>query len=218
MKKIKLIIFDLDGTLVDAYAAIINSFNYTMQRLNYPRRQHLVIRRAVGHGDENLLKPFLNLKDLKKALGLYRRHHEKALLRYSRLFAHVKKVLGYLKNRGYKLAVASNRPTKFSWILMRHLGIDKYFDYVLCADRLKQGKPHPEILLRIMQKFNASPRQTLYVGDMDIDAKTARRAKVKAVLVTTGSSTRQEIKKEKPHRIISRISELLRILEPGDKS
>lgn len=212
MERIKLIIFDLDGTLVDAYAAITSSFNYTMQRLNYPRQSAWIIRRAVGWGDQNLLKPFLNLKDLEIALTIYRKHHCIALIIKSRLFAKAEKILIYLKKKGYKLAIASNRPTKFSWILIRHLKIAKYFDYVLCADSLKHIKPHPEILNKIMQRFSLRPRQTLYVGDMAIDAQAARRAKVKTIIVTTGSSTKQEIKKERPYRIIKKINELLQVL------
>jgi len=209
MKDIKLVIFDLDGTLIDAYPAIVRSFNYAMQRLHYLTQGKLTIRRAVGRGDENLLKPFIKLKDLKAALFLYRRHHKVALLKGARLFPRVYKVLAYLKNKDYKLAVASNRPTRFSWILIRHLKLDKYFDYVLCADKLRYIKPHPEILNKIMRKFKAKPRQTLYVGDMTIDAQTGRRAKVKTILVTTGSSTRKEIQKEKPYRIIRRIADLI---------
>ena len=62
MGDIKLIIFDLDGTLLDAYRAIVRSFNYTMGRLGYPAQDALVIRRAVGWGDARLLKPFIRVK------------------------------------------------------------------------------------------------------------------------------------------------------------
>jgi phosphoglycolate phosphatase len=212
MKGIKLIIFDLDGTLVDAYPAIIKSFNYAMIKFRIPKQKPLTIRRAVGRGDENLLKPFVRREDLKKAVLLYRKHHKTALLQGSRLFPNALKVLTYLKGKGFKLAVASNRPTKFSWILIRHLGLRQYFDYVLCADSLKHIKPHPEILRRIMRRFSLSPVEVLYVGDMAIDAQTARNAKVKAVIVTTGSSSKQEIIREKPFRIIRRIIDVLKVL------
>lgn len=212
MKNIKLIIFDLDGTLVNAYPAIISSFNYTMQKLNYPKLGVLSIRRAVGWGDKNLLKPFINPKDLISALAIYRQHHKKALIKGSCLFPRVKIILQYLKNNGYKLAVASNRPSKFSLILIRHLGLKKYFNYVLCSDKLRYGKPHPEILNKIMQRLSCLASQSLYVGDMAIDAQAGRRAKVKTIIVTTGSSSRQEIKKEKPHQIITKITELLKLL------
>jgi len=212
MRDIKLIIFDLDGTLVDAYPAIISSFNYTMQKLNYPAKDGSTIRRAVGWGDENLLMPFIKEKDASCALSIYRKHHKLALLKESRLFPKVDKVLVYLKNKGYMLAVASNRPSRFSWILIRHLKLKRYFDYVLCADKLKHIKPHPEIINRIIQRFALRPKQTLYVGDMTIDAQAGRRAKVETIIVTTGSSTKSEIKRERPCRIIDRISELLKIL------
>ena len=211
--RIKLIIFDLDGTLVDAYSAIIRSFNYTLKKLGLPEKDNLTIRRAVGWGDKQLLSPFIKREKLSKALSLYRGHHKTALLKYSHLFANVKQVLRYLKKRGYKLAVASNRSTKFSLILIRHLGIKKYFDYCLCADKLKHGKPHPEILRRIIRKFSLKPEQALYVGDMAIDAQAGRRAGIKTVIVTSGSSGPAEIRKERPELIIQGIFELLRALK-----
>lgn len=212
MKDIKLVIFDLDGTLVDAYPAIIRSFNHSMQKLGYPKEGDPIIRRAVGWGDENLLKPFIKRKDLKIALSIYRRQHKADLVRYSRLFPKVKQMLFYLRNKGYKLAVASNRPTKFSRILIRHLKIARYFDYVLCADRLKNIKPHPQILNKIMQRFSLKPSQALYVGDMAIDVQAGRRARIKTVVVATGSSTKQELGQERPYRIIREAVELLKVL------
>jgi len=212
MKNIKLVIFDLDGTLVDAYAAIYRSFNYALKKTGLKPKPSLTIRRAVGWGDRQLLSPFVPEASLDKALALYRAHHQKALIRYSCLFPCVKSMLRRLKAKGYKLAVASNRPTKFSLMLIKHLKIKKYFDYVLCADTLKQGKPHPEILHRILKKFSLLPGQALYVGDMTLDAQAGRRAGVRAVIVTTGSSSVKEIKKEKPYMIIRRVCGLSNIL------
>lgn len=210
--KPRLIIFDLDGTLINAYPAIIRSFNYALRSLSYLKKNALIIRRAVGWGDENLLRPFVKAKDLKKAVLIYRRHHQTSLVRDSCLFPKVKILLRWLKKKGYKLAVASNRPTKFSLILIRHLKIGKYFDYILCADKLQNIKPHPEILQKIMQKFRVRPEETLYVADMAIDAQAARAARVKTIMVTTGSSTKNEIRKERPYRIIARIAELSKFL------
>jgi len=212
MPRIKLVIFDLDGTLVDAYPAIIASFNYTMRRLNYPLQRPSTIRQAVGWGDENLLKPFLKRKDLKRGLRLYRHHHKTSLLKGARLFPKVGKVLNYLKKKGYHLAVASNRPTRFSGILIRHLRLEKYFAYVLCADRLAHIKPHPEILLKIMQRFQVKPEQALYVGDMTIDAQAGKRAGVKTIIVSTGSSTKYQIQQEQPYRKLKKLGDLLKIL------
>jgi HAD superfamily hydrolase (TIGR01509 family) len=205
---INLIVFDLDGTLIDAYPAITRSFNYTMRELACPIRDAAVIRRAVGWGDRNLLQPFVPRNDLDRALAVYRRHHAKALVSYSRLFPGVKALLSGLKKRAFLLAVASNRPTRFSNILLRHLGIRGYFDRVLCGDKLTHMKPHPEILRTLMASFRVKPAQTLYVGDMFLDAQTGRRARVKTIMVTTGSSSIAELRQERPYKIISRVKDL----------
>lgn len=212
MKDLKLIIFDLDGTLVDAYKAITDSFNYTMRSIGARQRNSSVIRRSVGWGDENLLKPFIKERDLKKGLLIYRGHHRKALIKGSRFYPGTKKLLRYLKNKGYKIAVASNRPTKFSWILIRHLGLKKYLDYVLCADKLRRGKPDPEIMERILQRFSLKPKDALYVGDMTVDAQVGKRSKIKTVIITTGSSSRAEIEKERPFLVITKVTQLLNLL------
>jgi len=214
MKDIKLVIFDLDGTLIDAYRAIINSVNYTLRTLGYPKEDDADIRRAVGWGDENLLGAFLKKDDIPRALVIYRRYHAKALLSGSRIFPGVKVLLSGLKKKGYKLAVASNRPTRFSLILIRHLQLSRYFDYVLCADKLRHGKPYPDIINRIRGKFSLKREKTVYVGDMAIDVQAGRAAGVKTMAVTTGSSTARELKREKPYKILRNIKDLSLFLLP----
>lgn len=212
LKNIKVIIFDLDGTIVDAYAAIIDSFNYMMNRLHLPAVDPLTIRRAVGWGDKMLLSPFISKNIINKALDIYRPHHKVSLLKKSHLIYGARGILRYLKAKGYKLAVASNRPSEFSKILIKHLKIDNFFDFMLCADQLKKGKPDPEIILKIMDFFSVSRRQTVYVGDMTVDVQAAKRAKVKSVAVLTGSSSEEEIKKQKPNYLFQDIRYLRSIL------
>lgn len=209
---VRLVIFDLDGTLIDAYPAIIESFNYTMDACGYARRRPAVIKAAVGWGDRNLLKPFVRAADLDKALQLYRRHHRRSLVHRSRLYPGVRLLLRWLEARGLKLAVATNRPTRFSHILLRHLRIKDMFDTVLCGDAIGHIKPHPQILRMIMRRLKVSPDQTLFAGDMTIDVQTGKRAGVFTVAVTSGSSSRRQLAAEKPDRILPAIRQLRRLL------
>ena len=117
-------------------------------------------------------------------------------------------ILSYLKRKKYKLAVASNRPTAFSRIIIKQLRLGNYLSYLLCADKLRKGKPHPEILRRIMRRFGALPEETVFVGDMPIDAQAAKRAGVRSVIVSTGSGALKEIRREKPYLALRDIAGL----------
>jgi phosphoglycolate phosphatase len=210
---VKLVVFDLDGTLVDAYPAIVKSVGYVASFFGAPVPNSAVIRRAVGWGDRNLLRPFLPARSVDEALVLYRRHHAAALTRGSRLLPGALLTLKALKKSGLLLAIASNRPRRFSMIILRHLGIAKYFDLIVCGDQVTFRKPHPQILNTIMRCLGEGAKETLYVGDMYIDIQTGNRAHLRTVGVTTGSSTRAELAAEHPYAIIKSIHGLLKVVE-----
>ena len=213
MNNIRLVIFDLDGTLVYAYPAIIDSFNHTMRKLGLPRQKPRTITRAVGLGDGQLLKPFLNGFSVEAALKIYRRHHGPALRRKTRFLPGAKMILRTLKAKGLFLAVASNRPTKFSHIILRRLKIKNQFDYVLCGDRISAPKPAPDILKAILKRLSCRPAEALYVGDMTIDVLTGRRAKVRTVAVTTGSSSRRELAGSRPYKVVGNMAALAKLFK-----
>ena len=210
---IKLVIFDLDGTLMNAYPAVYRSVNYALARFGHPSIGHAIIKRTVGLGDRHLLRSFIGEADLDAALKVYRRHHALSLRKDTKLLPGSLRLLRYLRSQGLKIAVASNRPTKFSLIAIKHLKIRKFFDHILCGDKVDHPKPAPDILLAILKKFSLKPSQALYVGDMAIDVRTGRRARVKTVAVTTGSNTAAELAALKPYSVVKSISGVKRLLE-----
>lgn len=209
---IKLIIFDLDGTLVDAYRAVQKSLNLSLSKFGYHPVRAQVVRRSVGWGDKNLIKEFVPKREAGAVLKFYRRHHKKSLLKYSRMIPGAKRVLGILKKQGYKLAIVSNRPEKFTWILLRHLGINSYFDAVACGKNKEDLKPRPTLLLRVIKGLKASKKEALYVGDMAIDVEAGRNAGVRVVSVTGGSSYGSELRRLRPFKVIGKISGLVKII------
>lgn len=191
----KLFIFDLDGTLADAYTAIEKSLNFTLKKIGLAPVTYEKVKKTVGMGDRIFMESFFPEKDIEKALKIYRAHHRKALLRYVKLKPFAKKLLYVLKRRNRFLAIASNRPDYFTNIILKKLGIKKYFDIVLCADRINSLKPDPKILNIIVRKSGFQKQEAVYVGDMVIDAETAKRAGVDFIFITGGSSKIQEISK-----------------------
>ncbi len=206
----KVVIFDLDGTLVNAYPAVTQSVNAVLTQLGFPKRSAAVIKASVGWGDRHLMAGFVGEELADKAIKIYRPHHAKALAAVGgvRFLSGAQATLRYLKKQGYKLAIASNRPSRFTRIILKVLGLSKVFDAVLCADQSPRPKPYPDMLLSIARQFKVRRSEVLYVGDMTIDVLTGQRAGIATVAVSTGSSTVQELKALKPKQIIARINQL----------
>jgi phosphoglycolate phosphatase len=210
---LKLVIFDLDGTLVDAYRPVAQSLNYALAQKKYNPISDSIIKRKVGWGDRNLLSNFVAPSHLDQVLRIYRRHHKKALFNGVKFLPGAKQTLYQLKKKGYRLAIASNRPTVFTRIILRRLNVLSLFSCVLCADKVKRPKPSGDLLRGILQKFSLSVEQCLYVGDMTIDIETGKDAKVQTIAVSTGSNTFKELLFCKPYACMKELKELVRHIE-----
>jgi phosphoglycolate phosphatase len=205
----KLYIFDLDGTLANAYRAIEKSLNFTLKKLGCPPVSYQEAKRKVGRGDKLFMETFFEKNNIERALAIYRSHHQRALVTHSRLKPYAKNLLVVLKRKNKILAVASNRPSYFTNLILKAVGIRKYFDLVLCADEIKSNKPNPKILNIIVRRFAVKKQEAVFIGDMDIDLETARRAHMDMVFVKGGSSTLAAVKKYKDKKVISSLKEVL---------
>ena len=212
---IRLVIFDLDGTLVNAYPAVTQSVNHTLVGLGFPKKTAAQIKKAVGWGDRQLMAQFVGEKLADQAIRMYRPHHLVALSKGVSFLPGAKDVLLWCKKKGLMLAIASNRPTVFTKTILKGLGVEQYFDQVLCADKLKQGKPHPEILLSLCRKMKVKKEEVLFVGDMTIDLECGARADIKTVAVVTGSSTKKELKEMDSYKIIDKLNQLKKLVMKG---
>jgi len=211
-KKIKLIIFDLDGTLVDAYAAVAASFNHALGSFGFPAQDDETIKRSVGWGDKILVSKFVPPEKVDQVLSVYRIHHRSALKSGTKFLPGAKQLLGWLKEEGYKLAIATNRPSRFTHIILKHLDVASFFASVVCADQVACPKPAPDCLERILKTCRLSREEALFVGDMTIDIETGKNGGVRTVAVVSGSSTEDELRNLQPSRIIHEISELQQVL------
>lgn len=212
-QKIKLVIFDLDGTLVDAYEAVSIGLNNCLKQMKYLPAKDEEIKRSVGWGERKLLESFVESKDVDAMQALYREEHKKALPQGTKFLPGAEKLLHFLKEKGYLLAMATNRPSWSTSIIIKHLNIYDTFDYIISADMLDDPKPAPDILWQVLHKFSVTKEEALYVGDMTVDVETGNSAGIKTIAVLTGSSTKEELDELKPYRVVDNVDEVLEILD-----
>jgi len=206
-----LFIFDLDGTLVDAYKAIEESLNFTRCHLGYRAVSYRTVKRSVGKGDFLFVKKFFKPQDVKKALRIYRSHHKESLVKYARRMNFSLTLLKQLKKKHKLVSVVSNRPLVFTELLLRKLKLRRYIDSVVCPQKRSQIKPHPYMLEVTLKKFNIKPQEAIYIGDMAIDLEAAKRAKIDGVFVMGGSGNIKDIKKYRRAKIVSSLNDILKI-------
>lgn len=190
---IRLVGFDLDGTLVDSLPDITTAVIQTLQELNLPPLEPSVIRQMVGNGVIRLLKRVLtgermgepDTAQLTKVLAHFRRAYTQHLCVESKLYPGVRETLNSLQGR-CAVACITNKSTEFTAPLLKALGIDGYFGFVLCGDSLPVMKPDPQPLLHAAVHFDLTPDACCMVGDSRNDIEAARAAQFRAVAVSYG--------------------------------
>ena len=210
----KLVIFDLDGTLLDTIADLAESANHALKQLGYPTRDVETIRTFVGNGVNKLL--FRALPDEEKSeenmmrmrthfVPYYDAHNAELSAPYPGIVA----LLEELQAKGLRMAVASNKYQEATVKLVKH-----YFPMIDFVEVLGQReginvKPDPTIVFDILKKAGVSKEETLYVGDSGVDMQTAINAGVDAIGVTWGFRPRTELEDFHPMGLIDQAEELL---------
>jgi phosphoglycolate phosphatase len=214
MKPINLIIFDLDGTLVNTLEDIAASVNFTLQKLGRPLIPVDSVRQYVGDGVEMLMRRALSGSDefLPDAVGIYNVHHSRNLLVRSRLYPSVTEVLEHF--RTVPMAVISNKTSEFVQPLLDGLKISGYFRMILGADSGLPLKPSPDSVQKIMAEFKSPKDRTVIVGDGTTDVRAGKAAGVITCSVTYGFRSEEELRKAGPDYVIHELSDLKKLFTP----
>ncbi len=212
----KIAVFDLDGTLIDAYAVVAKTFNYALEKLGYPAVSYETVKRAVGGGDRDLAGKFVKQEDIPRLISVYRGNHIRFFNEGIKLMEGCEDMLAYLKGNELTVGMATNRAGFAVKALLEKLNIRQYFDIICTADDVKNPKPHPDMLIRIMDFCNVRNRDDVfYVGDMDIDYYTGRNAGIDTYIVATGSSLKETLEKLDDIRLFDNLVTLKKYLTGG---
>ena len=187
-------VWDLDGTLVDSYEAITSSLNRAREAFSLPRLPEEVVRRHVGRGLEALLADLLGGSRVEEGVRIFREHYPKVFPTQTFLLPGVQETLGELHERGYRMAVASNKPARFGKAILESLGVMRYLDDVQGPDSSGRTKPHPAMIRQCLVAMDLPVRDAIYVGDMSLDVESAARAGLPVLLVTGGSAGAEDLR------------------------
>ena len=203
-----LLIFDLDGTLIDSVGDIADALNRTLGT----SFDDSAVARMVGSGVHELLRRAGVTRDLDATAARYRATYAQQPATRTSLYLGVKETLITLDQRGYELAIATNKPGDLSRTICDRLGIASLFSSVLGEDDVGAKKPDPLLVDLSRGKVGAPRSRTLYIGDSLVDADTADAARVDLALVTYGYADPVQIAAREAKYKVDRFADLVRLL------
>lgn len=211
-ERIKLIVFDFDGTLGDTRRNIVTTMQMTIRELGLSERSDDACASKIGlplDGCFEALFPDESKETILLCADAYRRIFQENLLTMKpQAFPRVVETLSALKEQGYTLTIASSRWHKSLSELTHDLRIADYISYLVGADDVKKAKPHPEPVLKTLAATCFDASQALVVGDMNVDILMGANAGAKTCGVTYGNGTRKELEEAGADYIIDSIDEL----------
>jgi phosphoglycolate phosphatase len=187
-KQVRLLVFDLDGTLVDSKQDLASSVNAMRREMGLPPLPLDLIGSYIGHGVTLLVRRSLGAhataENVEKGLAFFLAYYHDHMLDSTAPYPGVAEALERL--RGHKMAVLTNKPVNFSREMLTRLGFAPYFAYIYGGNSFPKKKPDPIGLHTLMTELQVSARETLMVGDSDTDILTGRNAGVWTCGVTYG--------------------------------
>jgi phosphoglycolate phosphatase len=214
MNKFDVILFDVDGTIVDSRQDIVNAVNMMLKDFNLPGRSFDEIVSFIGNGLSNLLELSLGAEskiDFKKAKEVFEVRYAENVTKTSTLYPDVLEILEYYKNK--KLYVITNRQTNMAKITLKHLGILGYFEDVFAGDTPDCIKPSPCSIYRALEAESADKDNCIIVGDMDVDIYAGKNAGITTCAVSYGLGKKEDLVKSNPDYMIDNILQLKNIIE-----
>lgn len=216
----KLLIFDLDGTLIDTLVDLKNAVNHALKIKNFPQKDLEHVRKSIGNGVAKLVARCIPDNEAnpeyKSTLEEFRKYYSKHSLDFTIPYEGNLEALINLKQEGYILTVATNKLTDIARPL-----IEKFypglFNYVQGDEPGMDRKPAPMMIETICQKMAVEKVDAFYIGDTNVDMETAINSKVDYVLVTYGYRTKDELKEQCPGKpTIDSLSELSEYLKSSN--
>lgn len=217
--KPKLVLFDLDGTMVDSVPDLAFSLDVTLEQLGLPQRGIDAVRMWVGNGIDRLVKRGItnHMTDdpdpelFARAIVMFRQTYADNTSRFSLVYDGVFEGLEYLQGARIQCACVTNKAEQFTRPLLEQLNLAPYMGLVVSGDTLSKSKPDPMPLLHVAKYFGIESSDCVMVGDSMHDMQAAKSAGFKSIAVPYGYNHGVDIAQSKPDAIIQSIADLKKL-------
>ena len=206
----RLILYDLDGTLVDTREDLVRAVEHMLQALGEAPRSRQQVLNAVGRGLRHLVTDCLSAPSdarVEQGIRVFTDYYGQHLADHSRLYPGASEVLEHFKARTQ--AVITNKPNPFARELLVGLGVAGYFAQIVAGDAGYPKKPDPAALTALMAQHRATAAQAVFIGDSVIDVETGRRAGVFTVAMSHGLEAPEVLAHAGPDALVRDFRELL---------
>ena len=208
----KLIIFDLDGTILDTLQDLTNAVNYGLSAFNLPNKDLDFVRLAIGNGTKVLIKRCTpaEISEEQRVLvfNIFKDYYFKHFTDNTKPYPEIASMLSRLKEKGLKLAVVSNKDDDLTKQLIEK-EFPRVFDIIQGSYFDKPRKPDPYLINKILNDNNLNKEDCLYIGDTHVDKESADNAGLKYLLINYGYRNKEELEKMCPNDTsISTVEEL----------
>ncbi|MBC8167869.1 MAG: HAD-IIIA family hydrolase [Bryobacteraceae bacterium] len=211
-----LVIFDLDGTLIDSRLDLAHSVNATRTHMGLELLPHERIYSYVGNGAPVLIQralgPGVSEAEVERALQYFLAWYREHKLDFTTLYPDVRETLRSLAASHVRMAILTNKPINITREILSALEIDSCFFQVYGGNSFEQKKPDPAGIYKLLEEANLTADRAVMVGDSDVDIRTARNAGVAAVGCTWGFKP-ESLETEPPDWLIDRMADLPRVLQ-----
>ncbi|MCD9184929.1 MAG: HAD-IA family hydrolase [Pyrinomonadaceae bacterium] len=216
--KFKLLLFDLDGTLIDSRDDLADSVNLTLTEMKLENLPSETIYNFIGEGVFNLLDRSISTsvkqasteEFTNRGVEIFSGIYDENCLVKTKLYDGVKETLEELKD--FKKAVITNKPHDFSEKILDALGVLQYFQSISGGDSFPERKPSPVPLLKTAEKLGFSPAECLMIGDSRIDIEAGKNANIKTCGCVFGFRGRVELEKAKADFLIEDFTAIKELL------
>lgn len=213
----KIVIFDLDGTLLNTLQDLTHSTNFALKQFNFPQKTMEEVRTFVGNGVSKLIELAIpegkNNKNFNECLKIFKEHYRQNMYNNTTPYYDIEKILKKLKKQNLKIAVVSNKfDLAVKEICKKYFG--NLIDYAYGENEAKgiHKKPAPDSVLQVLKDSGFKTNDAVYIGDSEVDIQTAKNSNIQCISVTWGYKDAQFLIDNGATTIINKPDEILKYL------